>query len=558
LTRVTRARRAALFLLCAALAVACLPFIGCGGRGGGEISLGPDGVTRGFGGRPNRRNNRVSLAAFTPADGDLHARIDANDSLYTDAPPTALATADNADILSLKCAVTGKVFNRFRTASLTGRLKVSGNRKWLRTVTTNPTTISGGVMYEHTDDTDFNPGNNTFYGVVFLDRNKLTLAEIVADVGNSLSASLHQLAISTSSYFATFNGSFSAAPTPFMTLGSVPVVFCVRSSNDGVDMFRADVVDLSGVIIKHELSRTITSNATATGWSIAGRANHNLFAQGDYPFLEMWNGKHTDSEVRTRLGHIQAYMLEQGWNVFPSGSQDILVVNGDSQGAGIACDSRAGELGALIKAGLTATYPSLEYYNLSAASRQVTGLDTLAETEYNYFRATTGRCVYVMVCGTNDATVVTPATLYNRIYELMLDIKFVCPWVITVYIEYTPRGDGAVPAYEDNRATFAGLVDADPTFLGTVDYVFRTSQDSVLGDAAVWSAPNATYVHTDEIHMKNAAYTRMYSGSDADQTVQDIAALAFAAAPLNHGENGGVLRSVANLTGGFDRLSGGL
>lgn len=466
------------------------------------------------------------------AGGGPYLRIIPNDGdCYTDAGGTTPATADNDTLLSVKCQTTGKVLPKVTTGSSTqnAKLRISNGVKRVQHTNSAIGTNTNGSMFRYNSDTTYNPAGRTIFMIVSLNRMGKVLADLIMDIGNSLTGSVNQIGVNTAAaHLSTYNNtSFSNNTTPFMTVGNYPTIICIQPRSGAVLRFyRQDLYDTSGNQPEVVTARTITSSATGTGISIGGRNAENLFMSGDWWGLEDWPVEFTEAEIRQQMNNMAAWCRQIGIPIYPWGSKAALCVVGDSN-VGIRATQRSTGLGGVIHAGMVGTYTDLEWFELAAASRTFTSTDDyVTQPIIDFFKRTLGPCVLAVNCGENDETTQSAATVYQRVTDYCTPIKAACPWCRIVYIEPWHRGDSDTSAVV---TALDALIDADATFGGVVDACYRTTGDSVFGDRATFTGPNATYVDGDKIHLKDAAYTRMWSTTDAPETLQTICTAQFLA-----------------------------
>ncbi len=150
--------------------------------------------------------------------------------------------------------------------------------------------------------------------------------------------------------------------------------------------------------------------------------------------------------------------------------------------------------------------------------------------------ATTGRGVVLIQCGENDALTRSAAQIYADCGTFATSIKTACPWAKIVWMFPPQRGDSDTSTVIGNLTTLVN--GGNPT---NVDAVFRTDTDTILGIRSTYTTPNTTYVDGDKVHWKAAAYTRIWSTTDATQTLQTILTAQFAAALPGHGDSAAAL-----------------
>jgi hypothetical protein len=504
----------------------------------------------------------MSYSPITPAVATLYFRCIPNlGDCYTDSGATTAATTDGQTLLAIKDSASGRIAAKVSTggSSRNCLLKISGGIKRMNFTSSGVGTYSNGAVFRKNDDSTYNPGSRTLFLVLSTVRwNKLG-ADIICDPGNSLSGSVTQIG-SNSGWLSTFNNStWPTAPAPYISLANYPVIVAVRlSATNGVELFRHDHYGSDRQPLKFSTGRNITSSATGTGFCLGGRNALDLFLYGDIYAYEDWNGEMTDAEVRSQIAALYDYFYTQlGLGLGPSGTQTTIIIDGDSNAAGIADTQWSESLGGSLLSGLVGTYPDLAYYVLAAPSRQYTHLNTATRyPKIDMATATKGRCLIVYMCGENDESVTDGHTVYSRIQTEAQNIKAACPWVKILVIEPPHRGDsdtsGAVAALKAD-------ITADPTFGGYVDGCWRTQNDTIFSDRTTYTTPNTTYVNGDKVHHKDAWWDRACATANATNVSPDLLTLAttlLAAAPLNHGQNdrrrlrtGGML-SGSLLTGG--------
>jgi hypothetical protein len=369
--------------------------------------------------------------------------------------------------------------------------------------------------------------------VVSMQRFNKLVTDILLDPGNSLTGSVNQLG-DDAGWLSTFGTAFVNIASPYNSLPNFPVVVGIRSSpTTGVRFWHSNFYDTSNAYNIFTTSHNVVSNATATGLTFGGRNALDLFMSGDLWMLEDWPGEFTDADMSASVLNIFNYMVSIGVPMKPSGTQTTLIVIGDSNAQSIACNQYSTSLGGVVNAGMIGTYSDLQWWMLGAPTRQFIHMDlTSLQPTIDFCRATNGKTVIICSCGENDETVVTGAATYARAQSHFGAIKAACPWVKIIWIEPLNRGDVDTSAA---IAALAALITADPTVGGTCDAVYRTSMDSILGLRTTWSTPNVTYVNGDKIHVKDAFWARVWSGTDAPQSLQTITTNVFATAPINQG-----------------------
>jgi len=217
----------------------------------------------------------------------------------------------------------------------------------------------------------------------------------------------------------------------------------------------------------------------------------------------------TGAEELRMQQQLERYAASVGHPSVPSGRPNILVTDGDSNSASIACSQTSKEWSALLRDGLLAQrLGTCSLFSLGCSNRTVDHCLTYRTATAARLNAAWRAGVYFLHVGENDLFYVTPSVFLAKLQSHLAWLRRAAPRAKLYWFTPPPRKDGG-QNYELARAELFRLLDLNPS-LGTVlDGIVDSGRDALLGDPA--QTVQRTVFDPDGIHFNDAGNARLAS-----------------------------------------------